>query len=452
MDRQKALRALPSVDSLVRRPELVRLGAALGHQMLVDLVREVVDEARATIERGAAPPTPEHLSSWVVARAAPLVEGPLVRVINATGVVIHTNLGRAPLAADAAAAALTVAQGYSNLEFDLDAGSRGSRDRHVERLLCRLTGAEAALVVNNNAAAILLALSAIAAGREAIISRGEAVEIGGGFRIPDVMRQSGVRLVEVGTTNRTYLRDYEEALTDDTAVLLKVHRSNFALVGFTHDVGPRELAVLANQRGLCGIVDLGSGCLLDTRRFGLAPEPTVQESVAAGAGLVCFSADKLLGGPQAGVIVGHRRWVDQLRRHPLARAVRIDKMTLAALIATLRHYLRGDPETTIPVWQMIAAPLATLAERAQRVAAAVAGTVAPGRSTVGGGSLPGQTLETRLVIVPDPAPEALAARLRAGRPPVVGRIDEDQLVLDLRTVLPSQDEALITAVRAARQS
>jgi L-seryl-tRNA(Ser) seleniumtransferase len=452
MDRQKALRALPSVDSLLRRPELARLSVALGHETVVGLVRAVVAEERARVQRGGAAPTPAQLSAMVVAHAAPLVEGPLIPVINATGVIIHTNLGRAPLAADAAAAALAVAQQYSNLEFDLDAGARGSRDRHAERLLCLVTGAEAALVVNNNAAAMLLALSALASGREAIISRGEAVEIGGGFRIPDVMRQSGVRLVEVGTTNRTYLRDYHEALSDDTAVLLKVHRSNFAIVGFTHDVGIGELAALAAERDLCAIDDLGSGCLLDTRRFGLAAEPTVQDSVAAGAGLVCFSGDKLLGGPQAGVIVGQKRWIERLRRHPLARAVRIDKMTLAALVATLRHYLRGDVETTIPVWQMIAAPLDTLAERAHRVAAAIGGDVVPGRSAVGGGSLPGQTLETRIVALPDPAPETVAARLRAGRPPVVGRIDDGQLRFDLRTVLPSQDEALIAAVCAARQS
>ncbi|GIW08209.1 MAG: L-seryl-tRNA(Sec) selenium transferase [Dehalococcoidia bacterium] len=446
------LRRLPSVDALLRHSELTDLQHALGHRAVANLARRVLDSARAAIAAGSGAPSLDSLIHEVAALAAPLVAGPLVPVINATGVVIHTNLGRAPLAPDAAAAALDLAQGYSNLEYDLDAGSRGSRDRHLEWLLTQVTGAEAGLAVNNNAAALLLALSALAAGREAIVSRGQAVEIGGGFRIPDVMRQSGTRLVEVGTTNRTYLRDYEEAITPETAVLLKVHSSNFAIVGFTHEVGIEELARLAEERGLCALDDLGSGCLLDTKQFGLAHEPMVQTSVAAGAGIVCFSGDKLLGGPQAGVIVGRRHYIDRLRRHPLARAVRIDKVTLAALVATLRHYLRGDAERTIPVWRMIATPLANLGERAGRLAAALAGEVIPGRSTVGGGSLPGQTMETRLVALRDSAPDALAARLRRGRPAVVARVDEGRLVLDPRTVLPEQDDALIAAVRAARQS
>ncbi|MCS6801078.1 MAG: L-seryl-tRNA(Sec) selenium transferase [Chloroflexota bacterium] len=451
-DQRAELRKLPSVDALLRSPDLAGARAALGDQLLADLARDALAAARDAIQRGAPAPSAERLLETILARAAPLIDGPLIPVINASGVILHTNLGRAPLAADAAAAALAVAQGYSNLEFDLAAGTRGVRDRHVEWLLCQVTGAEAALAVNNNAAAVLLALSALAAGREVIVSRGQAVEIGGGFRIPDVLRQSGATLVEVGTTNRTYLDDYAGAITAETAALLRVHRSNFALIGFIHEVDVRELAALAERHGLCLIDDLGSGCLIDTRRYGLAAEPTVQESVAAGAGIVCFSGDKLLGGPQAGLIVGRKVWVERLRRHPLARAVRIDKITLAALLATLRHYVRGDAEETIPVWQMIAAPLETLTERAQRLAAALGGSVVPGRSAVGGGSLPGQTLETRLVALPDPDPHALAARLRAGRPPVIGRIEDDRLLLDLRTVLSAQEPALIAAVRAARQS
>jgi L-seryl-tRNA(Ser) seleniumtransferase len=450
--RQSDLRKLPSVDALLRRPELRDAQARVGREALAGLARRTLDAARAALLAGAPAPALEELVAEVVAQATPLIDGPLVPVINATGVIIHTNLGRAPLAADAAAAALELAQGYCNLEYDLAGGSRGSRDRHLEELLCAVTGAEAAFVVNNNAAALLLALSTVAAGREAIVSRGQAVEIGGGFRIPEVMRQSGVRLVEVGTTNRTYLRDYEQAIGPDTAALLRVHPSNFALVGFTHEVPIEELAALAAERGLCAIDDVGSGCLLDTRRYGLAAEPTVQGSVAAGAAIVCFSGDKLLGGPQAGLLVGRKVWIDALRRHPLARALRIDKVTLAALLATLRHYLRGDAETAIPVWRMIAAPLGSLAERAGRLAGLLGGEVIAGRSTVGGGSLPGQTLDTCLVALPDRAPDALAARLRRARPAVVGRLQDDRLVLDPRTVLPEQEESLVAAVRAARQS
>jgi L-seryl-tRNA(Ser) seleniumtransferase len=344
-----------------------------------------------------------------------------------------------------------VSAGYSNLEFDLEEGRRGSRHAHVEPLLCAATGAEAGLVVNNNAAAIFLVLSSFAAGREVIVSRGQAVEIGGGFRIPDVLRQSGAALVEVGTTNRTYVEDYTAAIGERTAAILRVHSSNFRVIGFTHEAEPGELAALAHRHGLLLVDDLGSGCLLDTRAFGLAAEPRVQESLAAGADLVCFSGDKLLGGPQAGLIAGRAPLIAQLKRHPLARALRLDKATIAALNATLLHYVREEAPTEVPVWRMIATPLADLERRARAWAGALgaSASVQPGESAVGGGSLPGATLPTCLLALASPDPTALAAVLRAQHPPVIARIERDLVLLDPRTVDPEQDNQLVEAVRGS---
>jgi L-seryl-tRNA(Ser) seleniumtransferase len=338
--------------------------------------------------------------------------------------------------------------GYSNLEYDLAAGERGSRTAHLAGLLCRLTGAEAALAVNNNAAAIYLALSALASGREVIISRSQAVEIGGGFRIPDVLRQSGATLVEVGTTNRTYARDYADAIGPQTALLMRIHTSNFKLVGFTHETPLCDMAEVAHAHGVAVLDDLGSGTLLPTAPYGLAPEPTVQESLAAGADLVTFSGDKLLGGPQAGLIVGRATLIAKLRSHPLARALRIDKTTLAGLEATLLAYLNGRATSDIPVWRMIAATPELLRTRAERIAAAIGGgaTVLACASAVGGGSLPGETLPSFAVAIGG-APDDLARRLRQGTPPVIGRIADDRLLLDVRTVLEEQEPALITVVR-----
>jgi L-seryl-tRNA(Ser) seleniumtransferase len=369
-------------------------------------------------------------------------------------VIVHTNLGRAPLSAEARAATDAVALGYSNLEYDLQAGRRGSRYVHAEELLCRLTGAEAALVVNNNAAALLLVLMAFARGREVIISRGQLVEIGGGFRIPDVMRQSGAGLIEVGTTNRTYARDYEEAITEATVALMRVHRSNFRLTGFVHEPDLSELVDLATQRDLLLFDDLGSGTLLDTTPYGLAHEPTIQESVTAGATLVSCSGDKLLGGPQAGIILGHASAIATLKRFPLTRALRVDKTTLAALQATLRHYLLGEATDKVPVWRMISQDESTLQRRARRWARNLGGLglqakVIPGRSTVGGGSLPGETLPTRLVALDVDSPDAVSANLRAGEPPVIARIEDGRLVLDPRTVLPEQEAALLRLIAEA---
>ncbi|MFQ6059423.1 MAG: L-seryl-tRNA(Sec) selenium transferase, partial [Anaerolineae bacterium] len=445
------LRKLPSVDRLLQTEPIQELIEENSHDVVVSAVRQALDEARTGIMAGQPCPDLPTLIQAVVRGVAEAVRPTLRPLINATGVIIHTNLGRAPLSKAAMAAMRDVGRGYSNLEYEMEAGRRGSRYVHAEALLCRLTGAEAALVVNNNAAAVLLVLSALAKGREVIISRGQLVEIGGGFRIPDVMRQSGARLVEVGTTNRTYARDYEEAIGQGTALLMRVHHSNFRITGFVHQASLEELVELARRYNLRVVDDLGSGTLLDTASFGLAHEPMAQESVAAGADLVCFSGDKLLGGPQAGIIVGRRELIAQLKRHPLTRALRVDKTTLAGLQATLLHYLKGEATECIPVWRMIAMPLSEIEERARTWAQQLEGlgvnvAVVDGQSTVGGGSLPGETLPTRLVALQTPSPDDLARRLRLGDPPVVGRIERDQLLLDPRTVLPEQDGDLLRAV------
>ncbi len=449
-------RTLPSVDRLLAHPALGEVIAANGRELAVGAARSALADARARILAGEAAPTLAHLAADVTRRLEELTRGTLFPVINATGVIIHTNLGRAPLSAAARAAMEAVASGYSNLEYDLAAGERGSRYLHAENLLCQLTGAEAALAVNNNAGAVFLALTALAHGQPVIISRGQLVEIGGGFRIPDVMRQSGARLVEVGTTNRTHLHDFVAAIDVDTALLLRVHSSNFKQIGFVTEVSLAEMVELGHKHGIPVLDDLGSGSLLDTARYGLAPEPMVQASVAAGADLVTFSGDKLLGGPQAGLIVGRAALVARLRHHPLARALRVDKSTLAALQATLLHYLRGEAEREAPVWRMIATPQHTLEARATTWAArlhehGIPAAVISTTSTVGGGSLPGEVMPTRALALTHPAPDLLTATLRKGQPPVVGRIAEDRLILDPRTVPPEMDAALVETVVAAWQ-
>ena len=461
MTNYRELRNLPSVERVVGGDFLAGAVGAYGREWVVELTREALDQARQDVIAGAGAPTVEEVSGAVLAlidRAASPSPRP---VINATGVIIHTNLGRAPLSDAALAAADAVGRGYSDLELDLETGRRGSRQAHLQSLLRRLTGAEAALAVNNNASALLLGLSALAVGLEVIVSRGEAVEIGGGFRIPDVLRQSGCTLVDVGTTNRTYVRDYSDAVTENTAAFLKAHASNFRVEGFTAAVDERDLAQLGDAAGIPVLHDIGSGALLPTERYGLAHEPTPQESVAAGVGLVFFSGDKLLGGPQAGIIVGKRELVSRLERHPLARAVRIDKMSLASLTATLTPYLTGQAETTIPVWRMISAHPDAVRGRAEAWSAAIAAAVGvetavlPARSAIGGGSLPGETLPSwTLSISPNGggSPESLLSALRAQPTPVIGRIEEDTVRLDPRTVLPEQDEALRRAVMATLAS
>ena len=448
-------RALPSVDRLAAAPQVQPLIDSYSREAVLALVRETLSEAREAIGRGAPAPEFDDLATDVARRAEALWRPWPLPLINATGVVLHTNLGRAPLSAEAMEAAHTTAAGYSDLELDLETGRRGSRQKHVSDLLCRLTGAEAAFVVNNNASAVLLGLAALASGKEVIVSRAEAVEIGGGFRIPDVLRQSGATLVEVGTTNRTYARDFEAAITENTGAILSVHASNFRVVGFTHGPSLSELSEIGARSGIPVLHDLGSGCLLDTTRFGLAHEPMLQESVGAGVALAFFSGDKLLGGPQAGIIVGRKTLVDAVSRHPLARAVRIDKVSIAALTATLLHYLKDEATARIPIWEMIARSPESLAERAESWRSAIGGpaSVVPGQSTIGGGSLPGETMPTSLLAIdasttPGGA-NALAASMRRCSPPIVGRIEDERVLLDPRTVPPPLDEALVRGVSQA---
>ena len=459
-DHAAALRSLPSVDQLLRhladRAELKELA----RPRLTALVREALDRERARVlQEHAAPVTAEALAARVVERARR--DGPfsLRPVINAQGVVLHTNLGRALMSSLALERLQAVATSYSNLELDLARKERGSRYSHVEALLQRLTGAEDALVVNNNAAAVLLALETLAHGREVIVSRGELIEIGGEFRIPDIMLRSGAVLREVGATNRTHLRDYAEAITPSTALLLKVHTSNYRVVGFTAEVSSRELVELGRERGIPVMEDLGSGSLVDLRPWGFPYEPTVPETVASGVDLVSFSGDKLLGGPQAGVVVGRRAIVSRLKKNPWNRALRIDKFTIAALEATLHAYEAGTARETVPTLAMLTEPLASVRSRARRVLRQLAPNVrerlganlADDLAQVGGGALP--TVELPTVVVAVGTSSAAAMRLdealRVGDPPVVGRITHDRLFLDCRTVLPGQVKALARALTLA---
>ena len=450
------LRDIPSVDRILASRLLDVEIRTYSREWVVSLVRRQLEKARAEVRQGGDAPSVEAVAEKTRLSLEGMVRPAPMPLINATGVVIHTNLGRAPLSRAAIEAAVQAAQGYSNLEFDVETGRRGSRQAHLQGLLQDLTGAEAGLVVNNNASAVLLGLSALAEGKEVIVSRGEAVEIGGGFRVPDVLVQSGARLVDVGTTNRTYVRDYEDAVTDGTGAFLKAHASNFRVEGFTAAVEPEELSALGAKLGIPVLHDVGSGSLLATEDYGLAHEPTPQESVAAGVGLTFFSGDKLLGGPQAGIVVGARELVARLERHPLARAFRIDKLSLASLIATLLHYCRGEAEREIPIWRMISTPVQLLEERAVTWAGAISqipGVVArveSARSAVGGGSLPGETLPTRVLAVDASgmgrSPERVLQILRQANPPVIARIDDDRVLLDPRTVPPEAERQIIEAL------
>lgn len=441
-------RKLPSVDTLLGmlgdRPE--------PHALVVNTVREVLAEARqAASSEGTAA---SDLAGTVQSQLEGLARPSLRRVINASGVLLQTNLGRAPLS-DRAIAAMAAAGAASNLEYDLEPGGRGSRHEHVRDLLRRTTGAEDGIAVNNNAAAIFMVLQAFCSGREVLVSRGQAVEIGGGFRIPDVLRQSGARLVDVGTTNRTYARDYEAAITPETAALLRVHTSNFEVTGFTTEPSPAELAEVARRHNILFLDDLGSGCLVDTAAYGLAHEPTVQEALASGADLVMFSSDKLLGGPQAGLIAGRADLVAELRQHPLARALRLDKAAIAGLNATLQSYLFGRERDEIPIWRMLSASRDSVRRRARRWARAAgeAGDAIPGTTMVGGGSLPGQGVPTHCARFRAPWGAAdLAARFRHAGTPVIGRVEDEAFLLDPRTVSPSDDREVARIVTAVFQS
>jgi L-seryl-tRNA(Ser) seleniumtransferase len=448
-------RRLPSIDQVLQDPEVRRLEGRFGRDRVVEEARRLIEEARGLASEGRIKDVEDALARMPVRLGAALeaVLAPsLVSVINATGVIVHTNLGRAPLPEAAARRVAEMAAGYSNLEYDLVRGDRGQREVHAETRLRALVGAEAAVVVNNNAAAVLLAVNTFAEGREVLVSRGELVEIGGSFRIPDVLRKGGGRLVEVGTTNRTRLADFRDALTPETGLILKVHPSNFKIVGFTEGPSREELVALSREAGVPLVEDLGSGLLTSVREL---PEPTVAESLAAGVEVVTFSGDKLLGGPQAGMVVGRAARLDAMRRNALYRALRVDKMTLAALDAVLAEHQSGRARDSVPVLWMLAAPASEVRRRAHALMEALASAcpvlrmeIVDGASAVGGGAAPAEEIPTALlrIVHPERGPDALAAALRAGRPAVVARVADGALVLDLRTVRLDEEPGLHAAI------
>jgi L-seryl-tRNA(Ser) seleniumtransferase len=444
------LRDLPSVEELLQTKTAAELIARFGRPLTLTAIRETLDKIRARFASGSITALPLHdlilaqtdylLSSWI--------KPTLCSVINATGVILHTNLGRAPLSDAAIRAMDGVSRGYSNLEYDLEKGVRGSRLIHAESVLQKLTGVESAVIVNNNASAVLLVLSALANRKRVIISRSQLVEIGGGFRIPDVMKQSGAKLVEVGATNKVHLHDYEEALHDGGALVMRAHPSNFKIIGFTEEPELNEIVYLAQKAGVFVIDDLGSGALFDTAKYGLAHEPTVQESLAAGVDVVCFSGDKLLGGPQAGIIIGKKELIDKIKKHPLSRAVRADKTCLAGVTATLLHYLRDEAEREIPILKMMSLTPQQVKVRVEAWIRELAqGEVVEGQSTVGGGSLPGESFDTFLLSLTVESPDKFLKRLRAQNPPIIARTTNDKVLLDPRTVLPEQEGALLVGLK-----
>jgi L-seryl-tRNA(Ser) seleniumtransferase len=447
------LRSLPSVDLLLQSQSGLAWQEAYGRPLTLQAVRDVLESVRTNYRSGSSIPDRASIEKDIQLQLDKWTAPSLIPVINASGVVLHTNLGRAPLSRSAVQAILSVSSGYSNLEFDLASGRRGSRLVHAEALLQRLTGAEAALVVNNNAAAVLLVLSTLARRRGVIISRTQLVEIGGGFRVPDVMKQSGARLIEVGTTNRVHLSDYSQAIAEENpALIMHAHRSNFRIVGFTTEPDLAEVVQTAHQAGIPVVDDLGSGAMLDTAEFGLAHEPTVNESLDSGADLTCFSGDKLLGGPQSGIIIGRAALVNKLKKHPLARAIRADKTCLAALSATLEHYLRDEACREIPVWQMISTSPENIRQRAQAWSEALGvGSICQTRSTIGGGSLPEETLPSFALCLSVANPNHLMEMLRKQPVPIIARLEENRIWLDPRTVLIDQEYTLLEELRCCLQ-
>jgi L-seryl-tRNA(Ser) seleniumtransferase len=445
-----SLRDLPSIDQLLQQPVVISWVSEFGRPLTLEALRLSLEGARQGFAQSKHIPNIQaileralkDLHGWTIPSIQP--------VINATGVILHTNLGRAPLSPSAIQALQDVSHSYSNLEYDLQRGKRGSRLVHAESMLKRLTHAEAALVVNNNAAAVLLVLSALARRRRVVISRTQLVEIGGGFRIPDVMQQSGTHLYEVGTTNRVHLEDYTTAIEQSSpALVLHAHHSNFRITGFTSEPALSELAEVSHRSGIPLVDDLGSGALLDTSQFGMEHEPTVFESLQAGADLVCFSGDKLLGGPQAGIILGKTSLIAKLKKHPLARAIRADKLCLAALSATLLHYLKDEALQQVPVWQMISASPHNLHKRADGWRGALGiGEVVASQSTVGGGSLPEETLESFVLALEVRSPNHFLERLRQCKPPVIARLEDERVIFDPRTVMAGQEQDLLFAIRS----
>ncbi|HUE97632.1 MAG TPA: L-seryl-tRNA(Sec) selenium transferase [Anaerolineales bacterium] len=442
-----SLRDLPAVEQLLRNAD--HLIDEYGRPLTLDALRTTLEEIRARFKAKpeAGLPSIDDILAHAESRLTAWIEPTLLPVINATGVILHTNLGRAPLSNATSAAMKDAAENYSTLEYNLGKGQRGSRLIHAEAILQRLTGAEAAVVVNNNASAVLLVLSALANRKRVVISRSQLVEIGGGFRVPDVMKQSGAKLVEVGTTNKVRLSDYREALEVPTALVMRAHRSNFKIVGFTEEPELKDIVDIAHQANIAVVDDLGSGALLDTAKYGFAHEPTVQESLAAGVDLVCFSGDKLLGGPQAGIIIGRTDLIDRIRKHPLARAVRADKTCLAGITATLLHYLKDEAEQEIPIWRMMSLTLEQIKIRAEAWQGALGqGEVIQSESTVGGGSLPDECISTYVLALDIRSPDKFLKKLRGSHPPIIARVENDTILFDPRTVL--DDEILVTNLKS----
>jgi L-seryl-tRNA(Ser) seleniumtransferase len=454
---QEKLRQIPSVEKILQSPELRSDIDKFSHPLVASAVKETIESIREEVKKGKEAVSIEKIIQKIKNVLDEQTSSSLRTVINATGVILHTNLGRAPLDDETLSFIQKTSANYSNLEFDLKEGKRSQRGIFVEKLLCLLTSAESALAVNNNAGGVLLILTALAKGKEVIVSRGELVQIGGGFRIPEILALSGATLKEVGTTNQSTISDYENAITPQTALLLKVHQSNFKMIGFVERPTINELVKLGKKHKLPVVEDLGSGVMLRTEDFHLAHEPTASEALCAGADMVCFSGDKLLGAPQAGIILGKKKYVNILKKHPLHRALRLDKIFLAGLESVLLYYLKGEATKKIPVWQMISSPLKILQTRAEKIKeelkkSCIEVTIKKSQSTIGGGSLPGETLPTVVISVSsvesvDSSPDQQAKLFREQSPPIIGRIEDDKFVLDLRTVFPHQDETLISAIK-----
>ncbi len=463
---QEKLRQLPSVEKILESEKLRDKIEKYSHPLIAEAARETLSSIREQIKKNPQDITLDQVIEKIGQAVDEKTSDFVQPVINATGVILHTNLGRAPLSEDALSHIIETSRNYNNLEFDLREGKRSQRGIFLQQLLCQLTQAEAALAVNNNAGAVLLILTALAKGKEVIVSRGELVQIGGGFRIPEILALSGAILKEVGTTNKTRVSDYEDAITQDTALLLKVHQSNFRMIGFAERPSVSELVNLGKRHNLCVAEDLGSGVMLRTEDFELAHEPTALEAISAGADLVCFSGDKLLGAPQAGIILGKKGYIDLLRKHPMHRALRLDKMFIAGLESVLLSYLKGEATKKIPAWQMISAPLDVIRKRAENIKdelkkSGISIAVNESESTVGGGSLPGETLPTIVISVSsfgtslqdksassaDKSVDQQARLFREQSPPIIGRIEDEKFVLDLRTIFPHQDELIINAIK-----
>ncbi len=444
------LRNLPSIEQLLQTETTALLIARFGRPLTLDALRQTLDEIRARFKRDpeAGLPSTELILAQAESSLTAWTASTLHPVINATGVILHTNLGRAPMSEATIHAMSIVSRGYSNLEFDLETGKRGSRLIHAESILQKLTGAESALVVNNCASAVLLTLSALANKKRVVIARSQLVEIGGGFRVPDVMKQSGAKLVEVGTTNKIRLSDYQSALEEPTALVMRAHRSNFKIVGFTEEPDFKDIVDAAHTAGVPVVDDLGSGAIYDTAKYGFSHEPTVQESMQAGADVILFSGDKLLGGPQAGIIIGKKVLLDKIKKHPLARAVRADKACLAGISATLTHYLKDEAEREIPIVKMMSLTLKQIKGRAEAWRDELGqGTVVEGQSTVGGGSLPDESIPTFLLELKVKSADKFLRALRKNNPPIIARTENDKVLLDPRTVSPEQEGALMVGLK-----